>query len=263
MKALELFNAGNIDEAIAAAIAEVKAKPMEPPLRLMLAEFLSFQQDWERADKQLDSVLTQSPDFAIQGSMGRQIIRAECHRRECFEVGRAPELLAEVDEVIEQQLRVLLELRAGNMSAAVEAVGAVEQTRKPVRGTCDGEPFEGLRDLDDSCLSVCEVLTTTGKYYWIPFNKIESIEFAPPKRPRDLLWREAHVIVPQGPDGVVFIPVTTPMTKKEDSAELRLGRATEWIGEEGEVVYGKGQRIWLVGENEMPITKINKIEFSE
>ena len=41
-----------------------------------------------------------------------------------------------------------------------------------------------------------EVLTTTGKYYWIPTERVATVEFHPPKRPRDLLWRRATMSVP-------------------------------------------------------------------
>lgn len=267
MKALELFNAGNLDEAIDAAISDVKSKPMEPPLRMLLAELLGFRRDWERADKQLDAVIKQSPDYAVQVALHRQIIRAEYHRGECITEGRPPELLSEVDAVTEQQLRVLLEIREGNMAAATEALRAVEVGQTVVSGKCDGEAFSGIRDLDDCLVGFCELLTSTGKYYWVPFHKIESIEFRPPERPRDLLWREARMIVPDGPDGVVYIPVTYPSTTVDDSAELRLGRATEWVGEEpdgdeaGEPIRGKGQKLWLIGENERSIMELQTLEF--
>ena len=50
------------------------------------------------------------------------------------------------------------------------------------------------------------MLTSTGKYYWIPMERVEMIEFHDPARPRDLLWRRAHMVVRGGPDGEVFLP---------------------------------------------------------
>ena len=51
------------------------------------------------------------------------------------------------------------------------------------------------------------MLTTTGKYFWIPTERVLSAEFHPPKRPRDLIWRRVSMSVAEGPDGDVYIPV--------------------------------------------------------
>ena len=70
-----------------------------------------------------------------------------------------------------------------------------EETRPKVRGVCDGKPFDDFRDLDDLTAAVFEVLTSTGKYYWIPVERVELIELRPVERVRDLLWRRARMVV--------------------------------------------------------------------
>ena len=71
-------------------------------------------------------------------------------------------------------------------------------------GTCDGVEFEDLRDLDDLMAPLFEVLTSNGKYYWVPIEQVELIEFRPVVRPRDLLWRRVRMVVKDGPDGEVY-----------------------------------------------------------
>ncbi|MEI7815483.1 MAG: type VI secretion system accessory protein TagJ, partial [Coriobacteriia bacterium] len=72
------------------------------------------------------------------------------------------------------------------------------------------------------------VLTSTGKYYWIPLEAVELAEFRPPERPRDLLWRPTHMVVTDGPDGEVFLPTIYPLTFANGDDQLRLGRGTDW-----------------------------------
>ena len=81
-----------------------------------------------------------------------------------------------------------------------------EATPAPSAGHLRRPPFEDFRDIDDLTASFFEVLTSTGKYYWIPMERVEMIEFHAPERPRDLLWRRAHMVVRGGPDGEVFLP---------------------------------------------------------
>ncbi|MGH3185332.1 MAG: type VI secretion system accessory protein TagJ [Streptosporangiaceae bacterium] len=120
--------------------------------------------------------------------------------------------------------------------------------------------FDDLRDVDDMLAGSFEVLTTTGKYYWIPTERVASMEFHPPKRPRDLLWRRASVSVNEGPDGEVYIPAIyagdDTMTEPQ-----RLGRETDWRQEPGGPVRGVGQRVFLCGEDDMAIMDLGKIRF--
>ena len=81
--------------------------------------------------------------------------------------------------------------------------------------------------------SFFEVLTSTGKYFWIPLERVELVEFRPPERPRDLLWRPVHMIVRGGPDGEVYLPVLYAGSAADADDQIRLGRTTEWRGDAG------------------------------
>src|SRR5439155_1325758 len=138
-----------------------------------------------------------------------------------------------------------------------------EGQRPRVRGTCDGQPFTDLRDLDDLTAPVFEVLTSTGKYYWIPVERVELVEFRPPARPRDLLWQRARMVVRGGPDGEVYLPTLYSGTHAESDNGLRLGRATEWRGGDGAPVRGVGRRTFLVGDDTCPILELKELTFAE
>src|SRR5205814_5139249 len=61
-------------------------------------------------------------------------------------------------------------------------------------------------------------------------ERVESVEFHPPARPRDLLWRRVHMVVHGGPDGEVFLPVLYAGSAADPNDQIRLGRTTEWRG---------------------------------
>ena len=136
----------------------------------------------------------------------RQILRAEQARRQFYAEGRLPEFLEPPSERLKRHLEASVRLRDGQPGEAVQLLQQAEAERPPVAGVCGGQPFADLRNMDDLLRSFFEVLTTTGKYYWVPMERVESMEFHPPKRPRDLLWRSVHMIVRGGPDGEVFLP---------------------------------------------------------
>lgn len=257
----ELFQAGNLDEAVAAALAAVKKSPTDTTARYLLCEFLCFAGDLERADKQLDTIMQQSPETAMRVTMLRQLIRAETARQQFYRQGRLPEFLAEASPVTRLHLDASIALREGHAAEGAKLLEQAEQQRVHVAGDCDGEGFEDMRDMDDMTASFFEVLTSTGKYYWVPMEKTEMIEFHAPERPVDLIWRRAHMVVSEGPDGEVYLPAIYAGTSGESDNQLRLGRGTDWTGGDGAPVRGRGQRMFLIGEEGKSMMQIERLVF--
>ena len=154
-------------------------------------------------------------------------------------------------------MRLLLEasirVREGALAEAAALLDQAEEQRPKVVGTCDGQPFEDFRDLDDLTACVLEVLTSNGKYYWVPIAQVESIEFHEPARPRDLLWRRTHLIVRDGPDGEVFLPALYPGAAAEADDLIRLGPRDRLARRRRRRrSAGVGQRTFLVGDEATP-----------
>ena len=255
----QLFDAGDLDGAVAAATDAVRKNPGEIPHRLFLAELLCYQGNVDRADRQLDVLTQQQPD-AVVVLQFRQLLRAEKHRHECFLEGRAPEFLSDPPEHLQLMLKANLLQREGDRLAAADTIEEADSKRPQVSGTCDSTPFAGLRDLDDLSASFFEVLTSVGTYYWVPFESIDQIEFHAPAAPRDLIWRRASMSVHDGPDGEVFLPALYSGSATSDDRLLQLGRSTDWTDEDGPI-QGIGQRTYLVGEDDRPILTIGSIDF--
>lgn len=256
----ELYEAGELDQAVEAALETVRSRPSDAGARWMLCELMCLRGEFDRAEKHLATLSDQQPDMASQVALFRQLVRAALTRRDVFESGAAPELLEPATPVIERTLKLLLSIREGeDCSGRLEEI---EEASPVVSGTCNGAEFTGVRDLDDVSAHVAEVMTSTGKYFWIPYDCIEELEFAKPERPRDLIWRQVHMTVRGGPDGEVYWPCLYPGTERLEDNALRLGRATDWTESSG-VVRGTGLRMMLWGEEDRPVLELEKVVFSE
>ena len=258
----DLFEAGDLSAAVEAMNAEVKAAPADVNKRGFLAELLSFSGGMERADVLLDVMGKQDPTTALGISLFRQQLRGAMDRRECFSQGRVPELLADPSDHLRMMLEALTAHRAGDDAEAARLVEEAEGVRIPLKGFHNDTPFNDLRDVDDMTAGFFEVITSTGKYYWIPAEQVEMIEFRKPEHARDLLWRRALMTVTDGPDGEVFLPATYPWEDVDLEDRHRLGRATEWVGGDGAPVRGRGQRTFLIGDEAVPMMEIGSLDFS-
>src|SRR3984957_11093505 len=260
--AAALYRAGKLDDAVAAAQAALRKAPTDLNVRVLLGELLAFTGNLERADVVLDAASAIDPTTAMVVAEFRQLIRADMARRQLFRDGRVPEFLADPTETQRLQLAALVALRSGDLAEAARQAEAAEAVRPIVAGHHGDAAFDDLRDADDLMAGSFEVLTTTGKYFWIPTERVQTLEFHPPKRPRDLLWRRASMSVADGPDGEVYLPVVyatdDPMTDA-----LRLGRETDWRQVEPGPVRGIGQRLFIVGEDAVGIMDLGNIRFGE
>ncbi len=261
--ASELFASGDLGGAIEVVTARVKKHPTDHDSRGLLAEFLCIAGELERADKLLEALGNQDAEAAPALAMWRQILRAELARREFFTLGRVPQFIGGPTALLEKHLQASVFLRDGDLAQAVDVLAEAEEMRPAVSGQCNGQAFGDLRDLDDLTAPFFEVLTTTGGYYWIPIERLVSVEFLAPQRPRDLIWRRAHMLVQDGPEGEVVVPAVYANPVDEVGDQVRLGRLTDWQGGDGEPVLGIGQRTYLVGDEALPIMQIESIEVTQ
>jgi type VI secretion system protein ImpE len=259
--ASSLFRAGKLEDALAAANAALRKAPTDLGARVLLGELLIFAGNLERADVVLDAASTIDPSTAMVVAEFRQLIRADMARRQLFRDGRVPEFLGDPTEAQRLQLAALVALRAGDLAEAANQAAAAEAARPRAAGFHNDVAIDDFRDVDDLLAGSFEVLTTTGKYFWIPTERIISVEFHAPKRPRDLFWRRASMSVDQGPDGDVYVP--TIYAGDETMTELeRLGRETDWRQGEGGPVRGVGQRVFLAGEDDVAVMELGTLRFA-
>jgi len=261
-----LFRDGKLSPAIDVCSTRLRAMPNDLGARLLLAELLLLVGNLDRADTILDAAIRIEPQVAVTVAEFRQLLRAEIARRQLDSTGRIPEFLGEPTPALRALLAARVALRAGDHVEAARCSAEAEQLRPRVTGKLGDAPFDDWRDVDDLCSGVFEILTTTGKYYWIPTERVASIEFVVPRRPRDLAWRPANVSVLEGPDGTVYLPALYASDDPDLADTFRLGRATAWReqdGSEGEsLVRGVGLRTFLAGDEAYDIMGLTTLSFA-
>ncbi len=225
MTVRELFQAGRLNEAVAALSAEIRDNPTDSKRRTFLFELLCFTGDYDRARKHLELLAKANQQAGMGALLYEACMHAERTRHETFEKEDFPQ-------------------------GAAKAVG----------GRVNGQPFSDFRDADPRIGPRLEVFTA-GAYLWIPFEHIESIEMEAPKRLRDTLWAQA--LIHTGPGfrqvelGECLVPVLYPNSARHADDNVRLGRSTVWEGD-----LPLGQKIFLADTEEIPILEIRSLQFS-
>jgi type VI secretion system protein ImpE len=260
MGAHELLQQGNLTAAIDAATQDVKAKPGDVAIRVLLFELLAAAGEFERAQKHLDVITDKSPDMAQGAGSYRAVLTAEVARAKLFARGEgAPQRMTYVPLDPEPMLGALHRLRSGAAAEAASMLAQASDGRPPRPGAVNGRRFDDWRDADDLLAPVLEVIAN-GLYGWIPFAQIARMTFEPPRYLRDLLWRPVTVTLLGGESSAMFVPVRYPGSETSSDDTLRLGRSTDWRDTEG-VVTGIGQRTFLAGEDACAILEAKEIEF--
>jgi type VI secretion system protein ImpE len=229
--ARELFDSGQLNLAIEALGQELREHPSDAQRRTFLFELLCFAGNWDRADKQLEILAGSDPSGTKDRRLGallyRAAISAERTRHEKF--------------------------------AAKTPVNA----SAPVSGSLNGREYQSIEDCDPRIGARLEVLAGES-YMWIPLEQIESIEMAPPKRLRDLLWAPATIHSTSGFEGgdlgEVLLPVLSPFSSTHLDDAVRLGRSTVWeTGVDG-VEIPFGQKMLIADGEEIPLLELRKLE---
>jgi type VI secretion system protein ImpE len=254
-----LFRTGSLDAALAAANDGVRKAPADVGARILLAELLIFAGNLERADVLLDTASAVDTSAALVISEFRQLLRAETARRQFWREGRVPEILGTPTPAEQASLAAIVAWRAGDRETAERQADIAETSRLKAPVRIDDRNYPDFRDADDLCGGNLEVLTTTGKFYWLSISRIETITLHSPRRPRDLAWRRADVSVTGGPDGTVYLPTLYGGTEQPASDALRLGRETAWT--DTPPVRGTGQRVFLAGDEGLGVMDLTGLHF--
>lgn len=230
----QLLQAGKLDEAIQAVSAEVRDNPQDVKRRTFLFELLCFAGDFSRAEKHLDLAAQGSQPAEMGALLYHAALHAERTRQDLFNKQQYP------------------------MPKGGSAVGEIAIN-------INGKSFHALVDADPRIGPNLEVFAA-GSYMWIPFGLLTSVEIAPPKRLRDLLWLPAKVRTSDKFEerelGEVLLPVLTPFAGQHADPNVRLGRATLWEETADGQTIPVGQKMLLADDEEWPILEIRSIQIA-
>jgi type VI secretion system protein ImpE len=230
--AQDLYREGKLTEAIESLQAYLREQPGEDRARNFLFELLCFAGEFDRARKQLSVLAQESNDSRLGMAFYFAALTAESERQAWY----------------------------------LETASAGTADGGAVSGECNGRRFTGIRDLDDRLGGALEFLLA-GKYHRIAFHSLKRIEMSAPTRVRDLYWRTANAETSEqlGSSALdsVLIPVLYPQTYLFDDDLTRLGRTTDFAVTAGGVEIPYGQRMLVIGGEQIPLLEIQSIEFDD
>lgn len=230
--AREHFAAGRLESAIEALGAELRSNPTDTQRRIFLFELLSFAGQYDRAEKQLDVLSKGGPDNELKVLPYRAALQGERVREHMFSTGDFPTAPAPT----------------------------------PVSGTLNGRPFSSIEDADPRVGARLEVMAG-GRYMWVPFAYVLALHMEPPRQLRDLRWTPARLTtsaaIKEVEFGEVLLPALSPLAWKQQDAELRLGRATDWEEGADGAFLPVGQKVLRVDDALIPLLEVRDLVITQ
>ena len=259
MNSAELAQAGRLEDSLTALQAEIRNKPEDNRLRIFLFQLDCVLGQLEKAVTQLEVISNLTAETMLLAQIFRPVIACELLRREVFAGKRTPIIFGEPMEWMGSLIQASELVARREFSAAAESRGKAFEAAPASAGKINGEPFEWIADADSRLGPVIEVIMG-GKYYWVPFCRIQKIETEKPSDMRDLVWLPTRFTWTNGGSAPGHIPTRYPGTEASEDGPLRLARRTEWHQHPGETYLGLGQRLLATDANEYPLLGCRSIE---
>jgi type VI secretion system protein ImpE len=180
-------------------------------------------------------------------------------RREVFQAKRTPLIFGEPMEWMGELIQAHTLAAKGEFAAADESRARAFAAAPASSGSINGEPFEWIADADSRLGPMLEAIIE-GKYYWVPFSRLKSIQTEKPTDLRDLVWLPARFTWTNGGSAPGHLPVRYPGTEDSGDGPLRLARKTEWRQPSGGTSLGLGQRLLATDAGEYPLLACRSLE---
>ena len=258
MLAEDRLREGDLDETLRQLQEQVRKEPANTKYRVFLFQLLAVMGQWERAMNQLNVAGELDAGTLAMVQTYREALRCEVLRGEIFAGRRSPLVFGEPEEWFALLLEAQRLLAQGAGEQAMEMRERALETAPATPGTIDGAPFEWIMDGDNRLGPVVEAIVN-GRYYWVPFQRIRSLQIEEPADLRDLVWMPAHFTWANGGESAGLIPTRYPGSETSPDPELRRGRRTEWLEQPGGAYVGQGQRMFFTDSGEYPLMEVRSI----
>ena len=246
-----------------AALAELQARvrdnPADAQLRVFLFQLLCVLGQGERALNQLKVACELDPIALAMAQVYGEAVRCEAMRREVFEGRKSPMVLGEPEQWLALLIESLLTAGHGNQVHAGELRARALEEADTSTGSIDGRAFTWIADADSRLGPILEAIVN-GRYYWIPFHRIQSIAIEAPVDLRDVVWLPAHFTWSNGGELVGLIPSRYPGSEHSDEPAIRLARKTVWQQAGETAAIGLGQRMLATDGGELALLDVRRID---
>jgi type VI secretion system protein ImpE len=249
---------GDLDGTLHRLQDQVRKAPSDAKLRIFLFQLLVVMGQWGRALTQLQVAGELDAGALAMVQTYREALLCEGLRAEIFAGKRSPLVFGEPPEWLALLLESLRQGALGSVDRASTMRERALDAAPATPGTLDGVPFDWIMDGDGRLGPVLEAIVD-GRYYWIPFERIRSIQADEPEDLRDLVWTPAHFTWENGGQAVGLIPTRYPGSELNADPEIRRARRTEWLEQADGSFTGVGQRMFFTNQGEYPLMDCREI----
>jgi type VI secretion system protein ImpE len=233
-------------------------------LRTFLFQMFCVFGEWERAVTQLNAAAQLDPITLPMAQAYRAAIRCELLRARVFAGARSPTIFADPEPWMSLLVEANRVLGAGKPTEAAKLRDDAFEQAPSVAGTVDvqghdKQAFTWIADADPRLGPMLEAVVD-GKYYWVPFHRLRTLDIEPPADLRDQVWMPAHFVWTNGGESYGFVPTRYPGSERAEDPALALAKRTEW--QENDTWFlGLGQRMLTTDAAEFALMDIRQIEF--
>jgi type VI secretion system protein ImpE len=259
MDARELLRSGEARGALEQLKREVRKAPRDVALRTFLFQMFCVFGEWDRAVTQLTAAAELDALALPMSQAYRAAIRCEMLRGRVFAGARTPTIFADPEPWMSLLVEANRVLAAGKPAEAAKLRDDAFEQAPAIGGSIDGQDFEWIADADPRLGPMLEAVVD-GKYYWVPFHRMRTLDIEKPVDLRDQVWMPAHFVWGNGGESYGFIPTRYPGSELAEDVTLALAKRTEWR-EEGDWFLGLGQRMLSTDAAEFALMDIRRIEF--
>jgi type VI secretion system protein ImpE len=243
--------------AESAVIANLRRSPCDVDARLQLFRLAAIDGNWARAETELE--LAQQLDAAMTHTclVYRRNLACERERSQVFAGARSPVFLGDPPHWAGYLAQAL---HAPDPAASAGLIAAGLEAAEPVPGNVNGDAFAWLADADSRLGPMLECFID-GRYYWVPFERLERVRIAAPDDMLDLVWCACELTLRNGGVCNAYIPTRYPGTESAPSEALKLARRTEWLSLPDTIDQAVGQRLFVSDRGEYAVLDCREIVF--
>jgi type VI secretion system protein ImpE len=262
MDALELLRSGDPGGALEQLKQEVRQAPRDARLRTFLFQLFCLFGEWDRAVTQLTAAAELDPLALPMAQAYRAAIRCEILRTKVFAGERTPTVFGQPEPWMSLLVEANRVLASGRADEAAKLRDAAFEQAPAAGGSINDEAFEWLADADPRLGPMLEAMVD-GKYYWVPFHRLRTLEIEAPADLRDQVWMPARFVWENSGESFGFVPTRYPGSHAAKDPAIVLAHRTEWQDRGSDWFLGLGQRMLATGTGEHALMDVRRIAMAE
>ncbi|MCK0149294.1 virulence protein SciE type [Marivita sp. S6314] len=257
----DFLKAGDLNGTLTSLQNLIRAKPEDAKLRIFLFQLLCVMGDWKRAITQLKLCAQLDASALPMAQTYREAIICEVFREKVFAGEKDPLIFGQPQDWVALLAEALKAQAEGNAEHAARLRDDAFDKAPATSGELDGQEFEWIADADMRFGPILEIIIN-GKYFWMPFNALATLQLDPPEDLRDTVWTAANLTLANGGELVGLIPTRYAGTAERGTDAMRLSRVTEWEDLGHDTFAGLGQRLLTTNEADVPLMDARLFRFN-